>query len=175
MLVTHGHADHCSEEDLAAASHDRTIAAGPASVGGRLRALFGERARTLAEGDLLDAAGVRVRALPAEGPARARAFHPRGEGLSYLAEIDGLRYLFLGDSAALAEHEGLAPDAAFLAVGGLAVMDPGEAAAAASRIGPALAVPVHWGDLNGRFDLAARFAQDCVALGVRSADGPGRS
>lgn len=175
VLVTHGHADHCSEEDLAAASHERTVVAGPASVGARLRALFGERARTLAEGDVLEASGVRVRALAAEGPARARDFHRRGDGLGYLAEVDGLRYLFLGDSAALAEHEGLAPDVAFLAVGGLAVMDPDEAAAAAARIRPSLAVPVHWGDLNGRFDLAARFARNCAALGVRSPEAPGRN
>jgi L-ascorbate metabolism protein UlaG (beta-lactamase superfamily) len=172
VLVTHGHADHCSEHDIAHASSERTIILGPASVAERLRAAFGERFRPVREGDELEIAGAAVRVLPAEGPARAIGFHRRGEGVSYVVSLDGATYLFLGDSAALAEHAGLAPDVAFIAVGGLAVMDPEEAADAAAAIRPALAVPIHWGDLNGRFDLAARFATLCAARGVRAATSP---
>jgi L-ascorbate metabolism protein UlaG (beta-lactamase superfamily) len=168
LLVTHGHADHCSEDDLAAASSERTAVAGPASVASRLRAIFGSRARMVREGDEFSTSGACVRVLPAEGPARAARFHPKGAGVSYLLDLDGVRHLFLGDSAALPEHAGLAPDVAFIAVGGLAVMDPAEAADAAAAIRPALAVPVHWGDLNGRFDLAARFATLCAERGVRA-------
>lgn len=174
VLVTHAHADHCSEDDIAAASHERTVVAGPGSVAARLRDLAGDRARIVRAGDDFESAGAGVRVLPAEGPPRAAGFHPRGEGVSYLVALGGARYLCLGDSIALAEHEGLAPDVAFLAVGGLAVMDPAEAAASAARIRPSLAVPVHWGDLNGRFDLAARFAELCAAVGVRSPTSPGR-
>jgi L-ascorbate metabolism protein UlaG (beta-lactamase superfamily) len=174
VLVTHAHADHCSESDIASASHSRTVVAGPVSVAGRLRSLVGDRARVVGEGDAFDVGEVRVRVLPAEGPARAIGFHPRGSGVSYVVEFDGARYLFLGDSVALAEHEGLAPDVAFVAVGGLAVMDPVEAAQSAGRIRPYLAVPVHWGDLNGRFDLAARFAELCASIGVRSPTSPAR-
>jgi len=169
ILVTHGHPDHCSEDDLVAASHDRTIAVGPKSVERRLRALFGERVRIATERNEIAECGARIRVLPAEGPARAVGFHPRGDGASYLVEFEESRYLFLGDSVALTEHEGLDPDVAFFAVGGLAVMDPTEAAAAAARVRPKLAVPVHWGDLNGRFDLAVKFAGECAALGVRAA------
>ena len=168
VLVTHGHADHCSEDDLALASHEQTIAAGPATVGARLTRVFCGRTRVVREGDAFEAAGARVRVLPAEGPARAALFHRRGEGVSYLVDFEGMRHLFLGDSAALPEHEGLAPDVAWLAVGGLTVMDPEEAADAAARIRPGVAMPVHWGDLNGRFDLAATFATLCAARGVRA-------
>ncbi len=171
MLVTHGHADHCSEDDLVVASHARTIAVGPASVEQRLRALFGDRVRVAREGDAIEAAGARVRVLPAEGPPRAVRFHPRGDGVSYLVTFEGATHLFLGDSVALPEHDGLAPDVAYFAVGGLAVMDPDEAARAAGRVRPGLAVPVHWGDLNGRFDLAVRFVDLCRAVGVRAAAG----
>jgi L-ascorbate metabolism protein UlaG (beta-lactamase superfamily) len=174
VLVTHGHADHCSEDDLAACSHAASVALGPVSVGPRLRTIFGSRVRSLREGDVAELPGVVVRALPAQGPVRAAGFHPRGEGLSYLVTLGGARYLFLGDSQALPEHEGLRPDVLVVAVGGLAVMDPVEAAHSAARIAPRVAVPVHWGDLNGRFDLAVRFARQCESLGVRSLVSPSR-
>lgn len=172
VLVTHGHADHCSEDDLAAASHERTIVVGPSPVAERLRAVFGDRFRLAREGDELEIAGADVRVLSAEGPLRASGFHRRGDGVSYHVSLDGATHLFLGDSVALPEHEGLAPDVAFFAVGGLAVMDPEEAAGAAASVRPALAVPIHWGDLNGRFDLAARFATLCAARGVRAQISP---
>ena len=172
VLVTHQHADHCSEDDIALASHERTLVLGPGSVAGRLRVAFGERFRVAREGGAETIGDATIRVLPAEGPARAIGFHRRGDGVSYVVELDGATYLFLGDSAALPEHAGLAPDVAFFAVGGLAVMDPEEAAAAAASIRPALAVPVHWGDLNGRFDLAARFATLCAARGVRAETSP---
>jgi len=174
VLVTHGHFDHCSEDDIAAMSHERTIVVGPPSVERRLRAAFGGRLRVAREGDDLDVLGARVRALPAEGPPRAGGFHPRGDGASYFVSVAGATYLFLGDSVALREHEMLAPDVAFFAVGGLAVMDPGEAADAAALVRAKLAVPVHWGDLNGRFDLAARFATLCRGRGVAAQAKPGK-
>jgi L-ascorbate metabolism protein UlaG (beta-lactamase superfamily) len=174
VLVTHGHADHCSEDDLVAASHERTTVLAPESLARRLRSLFGERLRVVREGDDLTFAGVRVRVLPAEGPTRALGFHPRGHGVSYLVTLEEMTYLFLGDSVALAEHSGLAPDVAFVAVGGLTVMDPAEAADAAAAIRPGLAVPIHWGDLNGRFDLAARFATLCAQRDVRAAAKPAK-
>jgi L-ascorbate metabolism protein UlaG (beta-lactamase superfamily) len=168
VLVTHGHADHCSEDDLAAASHERTLVVGPPSVERRLAAVFGGRFRVAVENTEIVFGAARVRVLPAEGPRRAVGFHPRGDGASYLVALGGATYLFLGDSSALPEHADLAPDVAFFAVGGLAVMDAEEAAEAAARVRPALAVPVHWGDLNGRFDLAAKFAKLCAERGVRA-------
>jgi len=172
VLVTHAHADHCSEDDIAAASHERTVVLGPACVAGRLHVAFGERFRAVREGDVAEVGGAAISVLPAEGPPRAIGFHRRGDGVSYLVTLDGRTHLFLGDSTALHEHAGTAPDIAFLAVGGLAVMDAEEAAEAAAAIRPALAVPIHWGDLNGRFDLAARFATLCAARGVRAETSP---
>ena len=177
VLITHAHADHCSEDDIARvlASHEDAVVYSPWSAAERLVAAFPEHVLVVEEGDDgLGSGDDRIRVLPAEGPVRAAGFHPRGHGVTYLVELEGRRYLFLGDSTALPEHEGLAPDVAFFAVGGLAVMDPEEAADAASAIRPGLAVPIHWGDLNGRFDLALRFATLCAQRGVRAETHPAK-
>jgi L-ascorbate metabolism protein UlaG (beta-lactamase superfamily) len=172
VLVTHGHADHCSLDDVELASHGRTLVAGPRSVAERLAKPLGARFRLVEEGAAFDAAGASVRVLPGEGPPRAVGFHPRGDGVADLVDLGGAKHHFLGDSIALREHAGLAPDVLYVAIGGLAAPDPTEAADAAAAIKPALVVPVHWGDLNGRFDLAAQFATLCAARGVRAESKP---
>jgi L-ascorbate metabolism protein UlaG (beta-lactamase superfamily) len=170
-VVTHGHADHCSEEDLLAATAPEAPILAPRAVAARLDAAFPGRAVGLAQGDSWSSPslpGVAVAALPAEGPPRAAGFHPRGEGLAWLVTIGAARFLVLGDSAALVEHEGLAPDVAFFAVGDFTVMTPDEAADAAARIRPRLAVPVHWGDTSARFEAARRFVALATARGIPS-------
>jgi L-ascorbate metabolism protein UlaG (beta-lactamase superfamily) len=176
VLVTHEHADHCSPDDIqrALAPREEAIVMCTAAAAVRLPMPLLDRCHVVEEGDSAGhefwteyfSGAVRLRFLPHEGPERARGFHPRGHGVSYHVEIEGTRHLFLGDSRALPEHEMLRPDVAFFAVGGLAVMDPDEAADAAAAIRPGLAVPIHWGDLNGRFDLAVRFARLCAERGI---------
>ncbi|MCG3133639.1 MAG: hypothetical protein HMLKMBBP_00853 [Planctomycetes bacterium] len=174
-LVTHGHPDHGSIADLAAAAGERGIVAAPRCEEARLRPAFGARLRVLAEGDDVELLpGLRVRALPHEGPVRARGFHPRGEGLAYLVGHGGARFLFLGDSAALPEHCGLSPDVAFFAAGDFTVMSPSEAARAAAEVAPRLAVPVHWGDTSGRFANAKTFCGLCMSAGIASTPARGR-
>lgn len=168
-LVTHGHADHCSEEDLDGATAPGAPILCPERLAPRLARTFPGRVAGLAEGGAWSADGVVVRALASEGPERARGFHRRGDGLVYLVETGGARLLVLGDSRALAEHEGLAPHVAFVAVGDFTVMTPEEAADAAARIRPRLAVPVHWGDTSARFAAAQRFVALCHGRGIDAA------
>jgi L-ascorbate metabolism protein UlaG (beta-lactamase superfamily) len=168
-LVTHAHADHCSEDDLADALRDGATVGAPAHLADRLERTFPGRVLALSEGVETDLGGARVLALPSEGPrrgGRASGFHPRGAGLAYLVETPAVRALLLGDSAVLPEHEDLAPHVAFVAVGGLVTMTPEEAAEGAERLGADVVVPVHWGDLEARHLAARRFVELCHERGV---------
>ena len=169
VLVTNAHVDHCSEDDIAAARRGAAPIIAPSAVAKRLRTTFGEAVIALDAGQTHVHAGVSVLALPAEGPTRdgsPSGFLPRGAGLAYCVETLGGRYLVLGDSVVLPEHEGHTPDVAFVAVGGLVTATPEEAAETASQLGAGLVVPVHWGDLEARFGAARRFVELCAERGI---------
>ena len=141
----------------------------PDPVADRLRATFGAAVVAMRAGETREFGAVRVTALPAEGPerdGRPSGFLPRGAGLAYLVESDGGRFLFLGDSAVLPEHEGHAPDVAFVAVGGMVTCTPEEAVEAVGTLGAGVLVPVHWGDLEARHAAATRFVEACAERGV---------
>ncbi len=168
-LVTHAHGDHCDEDDLdAACGADAPVLAPPAAAA-RLARRLGQRLVAVQAGDTRRVAGCDVTVLPAAGPlrrGRASGFLPPGSGAAYLVAGAAFRALVLGDSRVLAEHEGLAPDLAFVAVGGLVTATPEEAADDVARLGARCVVPVHWGDLEGRHVDAQRFAALCAARGV---------
>ncbi len=169
VLVTSAHVDHCSEDDIAAARHGAAPIIAPSAAAKRLRSTFGEAVIALDAGESHVHEGISVLALPAEGPTRdgsPSGFLPRGAALSYCVDTPRARYLFLGDSIVLPEHEGHAADIAFVAVGGLVTATPEEAAETAGQLGAGLVVPVHWGDLEARFDAARRFVELCAERGI---------
>ncbi len=171
-LVTSRHVDHCSEDDLAAALAACGRIGAPAHLAPRLESVFPGRVTPLREGDDVRLSGARIVALPAAGPGRGGrppGFHPRGTGLAYLVETGDVRALCLGDSVVLPEHEEWSPDVAFVAVGGLVTATPHEAAESAGRLGAGVVVPVHWGDLEARYDDAREFTRLCAARNVNAA------
>ena len=118
--------------------------------------------------------GCVVDVLPALGPGTDDApggFLPAGTGVSYLVALRGVGYLVLGDSVALPEHEGLCPDVAFFAVGGLVTQSPAAAARDAARVGAKVSVPVHWGDVTARHAAARTFVEECAAAGLNARAG----
>lgn len=167
VLVTSARADAASPEDVfAARTADAPVVCPHAAT--RRFADAGFPVIAARPGDVVRVAGAVLRALPAAAPDRARGFLPADASLTWLAETNGARWLFLGASDALRDHEGLAPDVAFFAVGDFDFPTPEEAAASAARVRPALAVPTHWGDLSARFEAARRFVDLCTAQGIRA-------
>ena len=164
ILVTHGHYDHFSPQDVERLSTDRTLVVAPPAVAERVRG----RVVSLAPGEGVDDP-LDVRAVAAsvaayntsKRNAEGNVFHPREAGwVGYELNLRGQRLYHSGDTDVIPEMDGVTGvDVALLPVSGTYVMTPQEAAEAARRIQPRVAIPMHWGSHIGTEADARAFAE----------------
>jgi L-ascorbate metabolism protein UlaG (beta-lactamase superfamily) len=163
VLVTHDHFDHFSPDDILRVAAPRTTLVGPASVTAQID---GIAAVTLSAGEKATVGGVTVTAVAAYNLDKFRqlgqVFHPPAAGgLGYIVELDGRRIYHAGDTDAIPEMRDVRCDVALLPVSGTYVMTAEEAAEACRMISAAVVVPMHFGDIVGTADDAARFEALC--------------
>jgi L-ascorbate metabolism protein UlaG (beta-lactamase superfamily) len=160
ILITHGHYDHFSPQDVELLSTDRTLVIAPPAVAERVRG----RVVSLAPGEGVDDP-LDVRAVAAYNTSKrdpdGKLFHPReAGGVGYVLNVRGERLYHSGDTDVIPEMDEVAGvDVALLAVSGVYVMTAVEAAEAARRIRPRIAVPMHWGEHIGTRQDAEAFAE----------------
>ena len=144
VVVSHGHYDHMSPEDIAKVSKDGTVVVAPRDAAGQLAG-----ARGVAPGDTVTVRDVTVEAVASYNVAKA--FHPKANRwIGAVITIDGKRIYYAGDTDLIPEMSDLKDvDLALLPVGGTYTSDAAEAARACQAIGCAAAVPYHWGDIVG--------------------------
>src|SRR5919107_2972501 len=164
ILITHGHYDHFSPQDVERLTKGTTEVIAPAAVAERL----GGRVRSIAPGEEIEpehVRGVSIRAIAAYNTSKrdrdGRVFHPReAGGVGYDVNVRGERLYHAGDTDVIPEMDQVAGvDVALLPVSGTYVMTAGEAAEAARRIQPRVAVPMHWGEHLGTREDALAFAR----------------
>jgi L-ascorbate metabolism protein UlaG (beta-lactamase superfamily) len=164
ILITHGHYDHFSPQDVERLSTRQTWLIGPAAVAERVSG----QVHSIAPGELLDdeiVRGVHVAAVAAYNTSKrdpdGKVFHPREAGwVGYDLNLRGERLYHSGDTDVIPEMDSVTGvDVALLPVSGVYVMTPEEAAEAARRIQPRVAVPMHWGANVGTEQDARTFAE----------------
>jgi L-ascorbate metabolism protein UlaG (beta-lactamase superfamily) len=161
ILITHDHFDHFSRDDVVRLATRRTTAIGPATVTEQLKG----RTVSVAPGETLELDELEVTALPAYNTNKldssGKPFHAREAGWLGFVLRDGARRIYhSGDTDVIPEmDEAAGVDVALLPVSGTYVMGPLEAAEAARRIDPGVAVPMHWGTVIGSDADAAAFAE----------------
>lgn len=164
ILVTHGHYDHFSPQDVERLSHERTWLVGPAAVAERVSG----QVVSIAPGETVQeelVRGVEISAVAAYNTSKrgpdGNLFHPRDAGwVGYDVNVRGERLYHSGDTDVIPEMDSVTGvDVALLPVSGVYVMTAGEAAEAARRIQPRVAVPMHWGEHIGSYDDAVAFAE----------------
>lgn len=164
ILVTHHHYDHFSPIDIEKLSTDATWLIGPATVAERV----GGQVVSVTPGQLVEPDSVRgidVRAVAAYNTSKrdkdGNPFHPRDAGgVGFDLRVKGERLYHAGDTDVIPEMDEVhGVELALLPVSGVYVMTSGEAAEAARRIAPKVAVPMHWGEHIGTRDDALAFAR----------------
>ncbi len=163
ILVTHGHYDHFSPQDVERLSKRDTWLVGPAAVAERVS---GQVHRIGPGEEIQDelVRGVHVTAVAAYNTSKrdgdGKPFHPRDAGwVGYDLNVRGERLYHSGDTDVIPEMDSVTGvDVALLPVSGVYVMTAQEAAEAARRIQPRVAVPMHWGSHLGTEQDARTFA-----------------
>jgi L-ascorbate metabolism protein UlaG (beta-lactamase superfamily) len=163
ILITHGHYDHFSPQDVERLSKRDTWLVGPAAVAERVSG----QVHRIGPGETLEdelVRGIHISAVAAYNTSKRDAdgnpFHPRDAGwVGYELNVRGERLYHSGDTDVIPEMDSVTGvDVALLPVSGVYVMTAHEAAEAARRIQPGVAVPMHWGSHIGTEHDARTFA-----------------
>jgi L-ascorbate metabolism protein UlaG (beta-lactamase superfamily) len=164
ILITHGHYDHFSPQDVERLSQVGTWLVGPPAVAERVSG----QVHSIVPGELLEdelVRGVHVAAVAAYNTSKrnpeGEPFHPREAGcVGYELTVRGERLYHAGDTDVIPEMDSVTGvDVALLPVSGMYTMTAQEAAEAARRIQPRVAVPMHWGEHIGTEQDAQAFAE----------------
>jgi L-ascorbate metabolism protein UlaG (beta-lactamase superfamily) len=147
ILITHEHFDHCDPGSIKKVRGSTTTTLIPRSCSLSFRG----DARRLEEGDMLEGdlaiKGINIYVCPAYNVQAE--YHPRGFGLGYVVEIEGLKIYHSGDTDMIPEMKDISADVALLPISGKYTMDERDAAKAVSLIGPEIVIPMHYGLIKG--------------------------
>lgn len=156
ILITHDHYDHCSLLDIEKLKRKQTTVVAPPDAAQKITG----DVRVVRPGDKLTVKGIRIEAYPAHN--LGKDFHPKVNGwVGYIININGKRIYHAGDTDLIPEMDGIKADVALLPVGGTYTMNAKEAAQAANRINPKLAIPMHFGSIVGSSKDAEEFRSLC--------------
>jgi L-ascorbate metabolism protein UlaG (beta-lactamase superfamily) len=163
VLVSHEHFDHLSPDDLKKVVGNNTVIIASEQCREGVSSFGARETKIVKPGDMLNLEkDLTVEVVPAYNVNKFRApgqpFHPKQDKKNgYILTIRGKRLYHTGDSDIIPEMSTLKADVAFLPVSGTYVMTAEEAAEAAEKIKPKVAIPMHYGVIVGSVADAERF------------------
>jgi L-ascorbate metabolism protein UlaG (beta-lactamase superfamily) len=167
ILITHGHHDHFSVEDIKKIIKNSTKIIGPPEILSQTRQVKDGIDFEVAEPDKnLEFNEIMIS--PLESYNIDKPFHSKGDCVGYMIDFDGTRIYHAGDTDIIPEINNIKTDIAFLPVSGKFTMTSDEAAKAAEIIKPDLAVPIHWGTFIGTKEDAERFVFLCKEKSINA-------
>ncbi len=156
ILITHEHYDHCSPDDVKKIIKEDTIIIGPKDAVDKLSG----NTIAIKPGDRKEVDDIIIDVVPAYNIGKK--FHPKEKGgVGYVLTINDKKIYHAGDTDLIPEMEKLAVDVAILPVGGEYTMNAEEAASAANKIKPKIAIPMHYGSIIGSEEDAEEFREKC--------------
>ncbi len=175
ILITHSHYDHCSIKDIEKLSKDGTLIIATADCQSKILKVEGVDMNIVEVGDKLEFGNIKIETIAAYN--KSKDFHPKSEGwIGYIIKMGNVVIYHAGDSDFIPEMQKLSgygkhgnEFVAMLPVSGTYVMDPEEAAEAASTISPDLVIPMHYGaGVVGSVEDAKNFVEICREKGLRA-------
>lgn len=161
IFITHDHYDHFSPEDIERVAGQDTILVVPVKMEKKAEKLKGTVAGivTTEPGRSYEAAGISFETVPMYNILKP--FHPKSAGwCGYILQIEGKRIYIAGDIDVIKEAGAVKCDVALLPIGGFYTMDAKQAADLVNEMQPAVAIPVHYGELVGKPEDGTIFAQN---------------
>lgn len=157
IIVTHEHFDHLSPEDINKIKTDNTKIVTTADCTEKLNG----NVNAICAGESISIDGIKIEAVPAYNTNKQ--FHPKPKGwIGVIVTANGKRIYHAGDTDNIPEMSNLKNiDVALLPVSGTYVMTAEEAADAANKIMPKIAVPMHYGSIVGTKADAEKFKKLC--------------
>lgn len=169
VITTHDHTDHFDEHTLRPiAEHSTTLFVGPTSCREHWLAmdLPPERFLKLDQGEVLEVAGVRLRATYADHTSGQRH-----DAIGVVIELDGFQVYQVGDSeyneTLASAVQGLRPDVMTVPINGrLGNMDHRQAAQLTRVVAPRVVIPMHYYMFRNNNADPQDFVDACRELGV---------
>jgi len=174
ILITHGHYDHCSVDDLKKIIKGGTKIFVTADAQSKVTKFETPIKIEIVEpGQEIDLGDVKIVTTVAYNIDKT--FHPKDESwVGYLIKMNDVVIYHSGDTDIIPEMQkltGFKGDRKFIAllpVGGRYTMSAEEAVEAAKIIKPNLAIPMHWGSIVGSEDDAKEFVEGCKEEGIEA-------
>lgn len=162
VFITHPHFDHCSPDDLKKVCGPGTTIVTVADCQSKVSSLEVKDVIVMGPTDSKEVEGLMVDAVAAYNTNKPN--HPKENGwVGFVINLDGKRIYHAGDADLIPEMADLVDiDVAMLPASGKFVMDAKEAAEAAGRINPKLAIPMHYGVIVGTEADADEFEKLCT-------------
>lgn len=159
ILISHGHFDHCSSQDIKKIHKSDTVIITPIGVKNTLA----YPVRVMKPQDTIIIGQVEIEAVPAYNINKN--FHPKSSGnLGFVVTINQNRIYHAGDTDLIPEMNKIKADIVLLPVGGTYTMNAREAAEAVNMIKPNTAIPMHWGSVVGSRTDAEDFQKSCECM-----------
>ena len=164
VLITHDHYDHFSPESIEKVACKNAILVVPENMLEKAKEAAGYVSKivTVKPNEKKTIDGLKIETIPSYNIGKP--FHPESAGwVGYIINTDGKRIYVAGDTDAIPEAKQVKCDVALIPIGGKYTMDAKEAAELINIMKPAVAIPVHYGQVVGNLKNGEEFAQNVKA------------
>jgi L-ascorbate metabolism protein UlaG (beta-lactamase superfamily) len=155
LLITHGHYDHSSKEDIL-----KVVKKG-CDIITTYEGAPHLKGRGIKTGETIEIEDIKIKAVDAYNINKFKAenqpFHPKGFGIGFIIEINGNIIYHAGDTDNIPEMKEIKADIALLPVSGIYTMTAEEAVEAVKIIKPRIVIPMHFGGIVGSLADAEDF------------------